>query len=103
MILESVRLEVPDKKFGYYFQCFDGKKHRILCEDWELGELYRKCENYRKEGKYKDENEVFEKVKQKMLGELPSKRNLYFVVGTHFRFPTFMIVGLVYPKKSDEY
>ncbi len=59
----------------------------MLCEDWEVGELYRKCEEYRKQGKYKDENEVHQKVRQRMLERIKPER-AYFVVGSHFLYPT---------------
>ncbi|MBU0636147.1 hypothetical protein KKE06_03920 [Candidatus Micrarchaeota archaeon] len=96
-------LEIPQKKYGYRFLGQDNKKHELLCEDWEIVELYRHCESYRKKGTYKDKQEVFEKIKQKMLGELPNKKDLFFVVGTHYRFPTYIIIGIVYPKKADQY
>ncbi len=96
-------LEIPQKKYGYKFRDSKTGAHALLCEDWEIAELYRNCEEYRKKGKYKDDAEVFEKIKQKMFNELPAKKDLYFVVGTHFRFPTYMIVGALYPKKTDKY
>ena len=96
-------LEIPKKKYGYAFSDENGTKHELLCEDWEVAELYRNCEEYRKQGKYKDEKEVFEKIKQRMFKELPAKKDLFFVVGTHYRFPTYMIIGVLYPKKSDKY
>ncbi|MDI9395715.1 MAG: hypothetical protein QM426_10040 [Euryarchaeota archaeon] len=30
------------------------------------------------------------------------ERDLYFVMGTHFRFKTRMIIGIFYFKKKDE-
>lgn len=97
----AVRIDIPDKIFGYEFYCSDNctKPHRIMCEDWEVGQLYRNCDRCRKEGKqgYSTDEEVFEKVKQKML----SFNDVYFIVGTHFRFGTYVIVGIVYPKKGD--
>ena len=77
----------------------DGKMHNILCEDWEVGELYRNCENYRKAGKYKDKAEVHQKVKKKMLSIV--KNGAYFIMGSHYRFPTYMIIGIIYPTKKD--
>ena len=100
-----VQVDIFPKVFSYVFYCSpDCKtKHKIMCEDWELMALYRNCERLRKEGTYKDENEVFEKVKQRFLKELPNKRDLYFIVGTHYRFNTYLIVGVVYPRNSDVY
>lgn len=97
----AVRIDIPDKIFGYEFYCSESckKPHRMMCEDWEVGQLYRHCEEYRKKGKeeYSTEDEVFQKVKQKMM----SFKDMYFVVGTHFRFGTYVIVGIIYPKKND--
>ena len=66
-----------------------------------LEELYRKCEEYRKAGKYKDEAEVHEKVREKMLNSIAKNKHLYFIAGSHFRFPTYMVVGVIYPRKAD--
>lgn len=98
---KAIHLDIPKYKYRYIFKDDkDGRIHEMLCEDWEVGELHRKCEEYRIQGKYKNEEEVQEKVRQKFL-ELSKNSNSYFIVGSHFRFPTFMIVGLIYPKKSD--
>jgi len=98
----AVKLDIPAYKYQYMFKDDDGgKTHEMLCEDWEVGELYRNCEDYRKQGKYKDENEVHRKVRQKMLVEIGSKKPLYFIVGTHSRWPTFMVISVVYPTKTD--
>ncbi len=98
----AVKLDIPAYKYQYVFKDDDGgTTHEMLCEDWEVGELYRNCEGYRKQGKYKDENEVHQKVRQKMLVDIGSKKPLYFIVGTHSRWPTFMIISVVYPTKID--
>jgi len=100
---EAVRLDVPEKQYSYIFYCSDTcrTKHKLLCEDWELTELYRNCKQYRDVGVYKDDNELFLKIKQRMLEDMLKKNELYFVVGSHYRFPSFMIVGVLYPKKGD--
>ena len=99
----AVQLEIPRYKYRYIFRDDKEKVHEIICEDWEVGELYRKCENYRKEGKYKDEEEMHKKVREKFLYEIPKKGDVYFIVGSHFRFPTYLIIGVIYPKKSDSF
>ena len=101
----SVKIFIPQKSFSYVYKCSKEckKPHKLMCEDWELMALYRNCEEYRKQGKYKDENEVIEKVKQRFLVDLPQKKDLYFFVGTHFRFKTYMIISVIYPKKDDRY
>ena len=94
--------DIPAYKYRYIFKDdTDGRTHELLCEDWEVGELYRKCEQYRKAGKYKDIEEVHQKVRHKMLKAIPKNKHLYFIVGSHYRFPTYMIIGIVYPRKAD--
>jgi len=96
----AVKLEIPKYKYKYLFMDdTDGRTHEILCEDWEVGELYRNCEDYRKTGRYKDEDEVHQKVKDKMLDI--TKNGAYFIMGSHYRFPTYMIIGVIYPTKKD--
>jgi hypothetical protein len=98
----AIRLDIPKYKYRYIFKDDkEGRTHELLCEDWEVGELYRNCERYREMGKYKDEEEVHLKVKEKMLNRITKYNHVYFIVGSHFRFPTYMIVGVVYPKKAD--
>ena len=102
---KAVKLEIPKKTYSYRFKCSPGcpTTHDIYCEDWELIELYRHCEDYRKQGRYADEAEVFQKVKQRMLDDMLKKKEVYFVVGTHHVFGTYLIVGIIYPKKTDRY
>ncbi len=102
---DAVEIDIAEKSFSYIFKCEDPncKGHKILCEDWELAELYRKCEEYRKNGKYKDKREVFEKIKQRMLHDMLKKKEIYFILGTHYRFDTYIIIGIIYPRKSDKF
>lgn len=73
---------------GYQFTCHgeECRGHEMMCIDWEIQELYRK---YGKDG--------FDKVRQKAM-ELTEK-DLFFVVGTTWRFKTWMIIGLFYPPR----
>jgi hypothetical protein len=106
---DVVKIDIPEYKYRYIFRDDnDGIRHEMLCEDWEVGELYRRCQIYRKQGKYKGIEEVHEKVKYKMFGEMfnADEKNyrsghVKFIVGSHSRFPTYMIVGVIYPKKVD--
>lgn len=108
---DVVKIDIPEYKYRYIVKDDSiGIRHEMLCEDWEVGELYRRCQMYCKLGKYKDVNEVHEKVKYKMydemFGVIDSKQNhrsghVKFIVGSHSRFPTYMVVGVIYPKKAD--
>lgn len=98
-----VKIAIPEKQFSYVFDCNPSGcgGHDIMCEDWELGELYRHCEAYRKKGKYPDRKTVFEKVKRRMVDDMLEKKELYFIVGTHNVYGTYLIISLLYPKKTD--
>lgn len=98
----AVKIDIPKKVHGFKFRCCPScpKPHEMFCEDWELGELYRHCEDYRKMGKYKDEKEVFEKMKLKWQ-QILALGEIYFVVGTHVRWGTYLIVGVIRPTKKD--
>ncbi len=100
---KAMKLDIPEYKYRYIFKDAKGerKPHENLCEDWEVGELYRNCKRYMQSGKYKDENEIHQKVKEKMLAKITENGHFYFVAGSHFKFPTYIIVGVIYPKKAD--
>lgn len=87
-------------KFSYEFTDINGKKSKLMIEDWEIGALYFKCYT-----KYKDEKTATEKVKEKYFDEFKSK-DIHFFLGTtkqhHMisRNP-FIIIGVFYPPKSE--
>lgn len=98
----AMRLDPPKFKYSYKFMDDEnGRTHENLCEDWEVSELYRKLEKMRQEGKYPDEKIVHEKMQEQFLGRIFKNGHVYFVVGSHYRFPTFMIVGVLYPRKGE--
>lgn len=99
----AIRLDIPEYKYQYVFKDdVDGRTHECLCEDWELGALYRNCKKRMEEGKYRDETQVHEKIREKMLDGITKFGPVYFIMGSHSRFPTYMVVGVMYPKKSDQ-
>lgn len=83
---------------SYQFRCGeDCNGHRIICEDTEAIELYRKMIS-----KYKNDNDkIYEVVKEKLFDWMKT-RELYFVMGTHFLYGTWLIISLIYPKKLPE-
>lgn len=88
--------EVPH--YSYKFRCNDNNEsveHSIVCLDWEMTSSYAK---WRK--KYQDTTQFNEKFRQKYYTEMITKKDLYFFMGTHFRFKTWMIIGLYYPPKE---
>jgi hypothetical protein len=90
-IKEIKPMELP--WIGYHYYCYDNncRGHKMMCLDWEIQELYRKYYI-----KTDDEKEAFEKTKEKALDDM-LERDLYFCVGTTWRFPTWIIISLIYP------
>lgn len=91
---EKVKMPVELK---YHFKCHGEprcKGHKIILIDWELNELARNI--LRND---KDPRLVEQKIKQKFY-DFMLKRDLYFIVGTHFKYGTWIIIGLFYPEKS---
>ena len=89
-------------KFSYVFTTEDQIKRTLMIEDWELGALYWKCLKDA-EG---DEKIACQKVKEKYLDYMCNKRDLYFFMGTTFKFHNvspnpFLIIGTFYPPKED--
>lgn len=84
-------------KFRYVFKTEDGKKRRLMIEDWELGALFRK---------YKDQNTAVEKVLEKYRSLI--QKDIYFFLGTSFQWQKkkskdpYMIIGVFYPPKNKE-
>lgn len=73
------------------------KGHKIICEDIEALELLRKATL-----KYKDTPDTIIEVVEWKLFDWMKKRELYFVMGTHFLYGTWLIISLIYPKKRLE-
>ncbi|HHT9139158.1 MAG TPA: hypothetical protein ACFYEK_18185 [Candidatus Wunengus sp. YC60] len=90
---EKVKIPV---ELRYQFKCkneSECKGHNIILIDWELNELARNI--MRKE---KDKKIIEDKIKNKFF-DFMKTRDLYFFMGTHFRFGTWIIIGLFYPQK----
>jgi len=87
-------------KFSYVFEDIEGKRSKLMIEDWETGQLFWNCLDY-----YKNEDTALEKVKQKYLDEFVSKKDLYFFIGTTKKFHgwaknPFLIVGTFHPPRK---
>jgi len=88
-------------KFSYQFEDSQGKKSKLMIEDWEIGALYWNCLKSR----HGDENIAIEKVREKYWGLFvqSGKHDLTLVLGTtleHHRkkaLNPFVIVGVFYP------
>jgi hypothetical protein len=101
----KIIFKVVDKipyKFSYVFTTEDDIERTIMIEDWELGALYWNC--LRDTGG--DEEFACKKVKEKYFDYMSSQRDLYFFMGTTFKFHNvapnpFIIIGAFYPPKID--
>ncbi|MBQ3736280.1 MAG: hypothetical protein II855_05035 [Candidatus Methanomethylophilaceae archaeon] len=85
-----------DVHYSYKFECAgDPSVHDIMCEDWELYQSARSWPLHYGN----DEQVVWEKIHEKYYDKFTTDNDLYFFVGTHFRFKTWIIIGLYYPPK----
>ena len=79
----------------YIFRCKDEpnckKTHKMILIDWEMNELSRNILR-----NYQDKAVIEQKIKEKFF-DFMQKRDLYFILGTHFKYKTWMIIGLFYP------
>lgn len=81
----------------YIFRC-EGEEacrgHKIILLDWEFNETVRNI--IRKEH---EPAAVERKIKEHFF-DLMKERELYFIMGTHFTYGTWMITGLFCPEKN---
>lgn len=85
-------LEIIPFDFLYRFHCRgDGcQGHEMEIFDWEIAQSYRSWRRSYGEIGWR------RAMEEKYFGELPSK-DLHLVLGTHHRWGSWMIVGLLYP------
>jgi hypothetical protein len=89
-------LELLPYEFVYRFTCRDDRcrGHEMQVFDWELGQAYR---NFRRRYVERQGPDGWEsKLRQKYEIELPG-RDLHLLVGTHHRWGSWLIVGVVAP------
>ncbi len=92
---EKVKIPV---ELRYVFRC-EGEEacrgHKIIVLDWEFNETARKM--------IKSERDmgVVEKKIREDFFERMQERDLYFIMGTHFRYGTWMILGVFCPEKDS--
>ncbi len=82
--------------FHYRFKCDDKrcKTHRISIHDWEVGVLFWKLVD---DGATHEE--AANEVKSKFLDSLCAEdRNTHYFVGTMLDYPSWIVLGLFYPK-----
>lgn len=90
-------------KFSYVLLDCNGKKSKMMIEDWEIGQLYWNCLK-RHNG---DEKKAVKDVKKKYFEDFPKTKDLHLFLGTsqtyHWNSKNpFMIIGTFYPKKETQ-
>lgn len=96
----SKPLENIPYEFRYEFKCNDNncKGHSMIVLDWEIYQAFREWRDI-----YGSEHEALLKIKEKWFETMcGSDRDTHFIVGTHNRFPRFMVLGTFYPKIEDQ-
>ena len=91
---ESIPIDVIPHHTRYHFHCSPDctTRHGIMCEDIEAGLLY-----WRLRDRYDSIDVVEEKMKKKFVDWMTEERDLYFMMGTHYRWKTWLIVSVLYP------
>jgi len=95
---KKIAIEHISYDFYYRFYCYDESNcpgHNFSIIDWEIKQAYRDW-RYR----YKNEELLLDKIKERWLSITSEKKDTYFYVGNMKRFPdNFMILGVFYPPK----
>ena len=90
-------LEKIPYKFSYIFKCEEPlcKKHKMMIEDWEIGELFRKMRDQH------GEELALEKVKERFFCTMCAPQvDTHFFVGTILQYNAWVILGVFWPKKA---
>lgn len=96
-MLKIPKIKALDTYYRYHFTCEnDATVHEIMCEDWELYQASRSWKHV-----YGTDEDVWNRVHDKFYREFCEEKDLCFIVGTHYRFKTWMIIGLYYPPKGS--
>lgn len=91
-------------KFYYKFLDSEGKKSRLMIEDWEIGALFWKT----LKSEYGNEKRALDKVKQQYFENFTNNKDIHLFLGTtsegHRRRWTnpFVIIGVFYPKIENQ-
>jgi len=87
-----------ESRYKFYCQdrrgCCEGRLHNMEIRDWEANELYRNV--IRTEKKH---SVIKQKIRQKWFDWMTTQRDMYFMMGTHHLYKTWMIVSVLYLKK----
>ncbi|QDK82753.1 hypothetical protein EXU85_30755 [Spirosoma sp. KCTC 42546] len=91
-------------EFRYIFEDCNGKRSKLLIEDWEIGALYWNC-LIDANG---NEDIALKKVRDRYFDEFMAKKELYLFLGTRYvehaknYSNPFSIIGVYYPPKIQQ-
>jgi hypothetical protein len=95
---KKIAIEHIPYDFYYRFHCYNESNcpgHNFSIIDWEIKQAFRDWK-YR----YKGEELLLNKIKERWLSMTSDKKDTYFYVGNMKRFPkNFMVLGVFYPPK----
>ena len=84
-----------DTYYRYKFKCKDDEiVHEMMCEDWELYEAIRSWKL-----RYETDDATWNMIYEMFFNIFTGLNDLHFFVGTHFRWKTWVIIGVYYPPK----
>lgn len=91
-------------KFSYVLEDSEGKRSKMMIEDWEIGQLYWNC--LARHGG--DEAKAVADVRKKYFDDFAKTKDLHLFLGTsllhHFRSRNpFMIIGTFHPKIETQF
>ncbi len=86
-------------KFSYIFEDQDGKRSKLMIEDWETCQLYWNCLQRHQN----DAEKACQDVRKKYFDDFALTKDLHFFLGTTLRFHQvapnpFIIIGTFHPK-----
>ena len=89
-------------KFSYIFEDCNGKRSKLMIEDWETGMLFWNCFK-----RHQSEARALEDVKKKYFNDFSKTKDLHFFLGTtklnHLRAPNpFIIIGTYHPPQNNQ-
>ncbi len=91
----NMPVEVLPHMLRYHFNCGEGctTDHEIMCEDIETGQLYRRMAD-----KYDSLDVIEEKMRTRFVDWMMENRDLYFMMGTHYSWKTWLVISVLYPE-----
>ena len=85
----------------YYFVCKDrdgcsclNQPHRMSIHDWEVNDWYRQVVE-----RTQNPDEIRAEMRKKWFDWMKNERDTYFMMGTHHRYKTWMVVSVLYLRR----